>query len=73
MVQHTSSERATKGRFTLYLSPDMVDFDCKVSVIVNGHRVFNGYLKPDVRHLATSCACFFDPERLFPAAVEVVL
>ena len=73
MVQHTSSERATKGRFTLYLSPDMVDFDCKVSVIVNGRRVFNGYLKPDVRHLATSCACFFDPERLFPAAVEVAL
>lgn len=73
MVQHTSCERATKGRFTLYLSPDMVDFDRKVSVIVNGRRVFNGYLKPDVRHLATSCACFFDPERLFPAAVEVVL
>lgn len=73
MVQHTSTARASKGKFTLYLSPDMVDFGRKVQVIVNGRRVFSGYLKPDVRHLAASCACFFDPERLFPAAVEITL
>ncbi|MBR4857235.1 MAG: hypothetical protein IKU94_11515, partial [Bacteroidaceae bacterium] len=62
-----------KGRFTLYLSPDMVDFGRKVTVIVNDRRVFKGYLESDVRHLAASCACFYDPERLFPAAVEVEL
>ena len=73
MVQHTNRERVTKGRFTLYLSPDMVDFGRKVTVVVNDRRVFKGYLESDVRHLAASCACFYDPERLFPAAVEVEL
>ena len=51
----------------------MVDFGKKVTLVVNGRRVFKGRLKPDLRHLIGSCACFFDPERLFAAGIDVNL
>ena len=71
--QQTTTSPVAKGKFTLYLSPDMVDFGKKVTLVVNGRRVFKGRLKPDLRYLAGSCACFFDPERLFAAGIDVNL
>lgn len=71
--QQTITSPVVKGGFTLYLAPDMVDFDKKVTLVVNGREVFKGRLKPDVRYLVNSCVCFFDPERLFPAGIEVNL
>ena len=69
--QQIKTSPVDKGRFTLYLAPDMVDFSKKVTLVVNGRRVFKGRLKPDLCHLVNSCACFFDPERLFAAAIDV--
>ena len=63
----------TEGAFTLYLSDDMVDFSKKVTLIVNGKQVYRGKVKPDMRHLVNSCACYFDPERLYAAGIEVRL
>lgn len=63
----------TEGAFTLYLSDDMVDFSKKVTLIVNGKEVYRGKVKPDMRHLVNSCACYFDPERLYAAGIEVRL
>jgi hypothetical protein len=51
----------------------MVDFGKKVTLVVNGRRVFKGRLKPDMRYLVGSCVCFFDPERLFVAGIDVNL
>ena len=62
---------ATKGRFTLYLSDEMVDFSQKVTLYVNGKQVYRGKLKPDVRHLVNSCALYFDPERVYATGIEV--
>ena len=64
---------AETGSFTLYLSDDMVDFDQKVTLLVNGKRVYRGKVKPDTRHLINSCATFFDPERVYAAGIEVRL
>lgn len=66
-------EPATTGRFTLYLSDDMVDFSKKVTLRVNGQCVYKGKVKPDTRHLINSCATFFDPERVYAAGIEVEL
>ena len=63
----------TKGRFTLYLADNMVDFAQKVTLIVNGKRIYHGKVKPDTRHLINSCATFFDPERLYATGIEVEL
>lgn len=62
-----------KGSFTLYLSDDMVDFNKKVTLLINGKHVFQGKIKPDTRHLINSCATFFDPERVYAAGIEVCL
>ena len=64
---------AEKGSFTLYLSDDMVDFSQKVTLIINGKRVYHGKVKPNTRHLINSCTTFFDPERIYAAGIEVKL
>lgn len=64
---------ATKGKITIYLSPELVDLSKKITLTVNGKQVFQGKVKPDLKHLVNSCAAFFDPARLYPAAVEVDL
>lgn len=63
--------KAVDGRCTIYLGPELVNLRRDVTVIVNGKKVFEGRLKPDVKHLVNSCALFFDPRRLYPAAVDV--
>lgn len=62
-----------KGKFVVYLNQNLVDFSKEVTVVVNNKQVFKGMLQSDVQHLVNSCATFFDPERVFPAAVEVHL
>lgn len=64
---------ATKGRFTLYLCQELVDLKKSVTVTVNGKEVFKGKVKPDLKHMVNSCATFYDPCRLFPAAIEITL
>ena len=64
---------ATKGCVTLYLNEKMFDLSKPVKVIVNGKEAFNGIVKPTLKAMVESCAEYFDPERLFPAAVDVVI
>ncbi len=64
---------AGKGRVTIYLCGELVDLEREITVTVNGKRAFRGMVKCERRHLANSCAAFFDPERLYPAAVEIDL
>ncbi len=64
---------ATKGKVIVYLNSELVDLKQKVTVTVNGKQVFQGKVKPDLKHMANSCATFFDPQRIYPAAIEVEL
>ena len=42
-------------------------------LIVNGKEIFRGKLKCTLANLVNSCAAFYDPNRLYPAAIEVDL
>lgn len=62
-----------KGKITVYLCDELVDLRKEVVLTVNGQKVFEGKVKPDIRHLVNSCAAYFDPLRLYPAAIEIDL
>jgi len=64
---------ATEGKVTIYLCPELVDLNRRITLTVNGKQVFRGRLQPELRHIVNSCAIFFDPHRLFPVAIEVDL
>lgn len=66
-------EPATGGRLRVYLNDQLVDLNRPVVIRVNGKKVFKGKVKRQLRHMVGSCALFFDPERIFPAAVDVEL
>ena len=42
-----------------------------MKVILNGTEIFNGMVSPTLGTMVESCALFYDPERLFPAAIDV--
>lgn len=62
---------ATKGKVRIYLNDKLVDLSKPVTVNVNGKKRFCGKAKMDGRYMVESLGEFFDPERIFPAAVEV--
>ena len=57
----------------IYLCEELVNLDKEITLTVNGKEVFKGKVKPELKHIVNSCAAFFDPERLYPAAIEVDL
>lgn len=61
------------GSFRVYLNENMVDLSKPVRIVVNGKEMCNEVLTPDVRHMVNSTACFFDPRRVFPVAVDIVI
>ena len=75
IVMHYRKEvqPATGGRLRIYLNDELVDLNRSVTIRVNGKKVFKGKVKRRLEHMANSCALFFDPERIFPAAVDVDL
>ncbi len=64
---------ATKGSVKFYLNEELFDLSKPIKVIVNGKEAFNGIVKPTLKAMVESCAEYFDPERLFPAEVDVVI
>ena len=64
---------ATKGNITIYLNEKLFDLSKPVKVLVNGKEAFNGIVKPTLKAMVESCAEYFDPERVFPASVEVLV
>ena len=57
----------------IYLNDELVDLSKPVTLTVNGKTAFSGKVKLEVDNIVNSCAAFFDPERLYPAAIEVDL
>ena len=64
-------EPASGGAFTLFLSEDMLNLRVPVYVRVNGRKVYHATPKPTVQSMLRSTAAFYDPERVFPVAIEV--
>ena len=63
--------RATKGHITIFLNEELFDLHKPIIVVLNGKIVHYGKVKPTLRSLVESCALFYDPERLFPAAIDI--
>lgn len=66
-----SYEPAAGGAFTLFLNEQMLSLRTPVTVRVNGRKRFFGTPRCDVASMARSLAAFYDPERIFPTAIEV--
>lgn len=62
---------ATKGKVIVYLNDALVDLTKEVVLTVNGKETFRGKVKLEIKNMVNSCAAFFDPMRLYPAAIEV--
>ena len=59
------------GKCDVDQDPELLDLSKPVRVLVNGQQVYSGMVKADWSHLVESCSRFFDPERLFPAAIDI--
>jgi predicted esterase len=64
---------ANKGKVVIYFNDKLIDLNNEVSISVNGKLAFRGMLKLSRKNIVESCAAFFDPDRLYPASVEVDL
>ena len=68
---HFEAETRGVERFTLLLSPDVVDFDAPVAVMVNGETVFDEMVERDVAALLTWAARDNDRTMLYAAELPV--
>lgn len=59
------------GKVTVYLSRELVDLSQPVTLYVNNRLMFRGKVPLRLENLLNSCATFYDPRRLYPAAIEV--
>ena len=64
-------EPITKGKVRLYLNEKEYDLTQPVKVVLNGTEIFNGMVGTNLKTMVESCAYYFDPERLFPAAIDI--
>lgn len=62
---------AHNGAFTLYLDEHLVNLSDKVIVKVNGKEVYNKRLQLDIKNMQESIATFYDPKRIYPAAINI--
>lgn len=58
-------------QFTIFLNSELVDLTRPVDVVVNGRNVYSGKPKLTLANMAESVATFYDPCRIYPAAVHV--
>lgn len=65
--------KTTLGNVTLFLNDKLVDLNKPVKIIVNNEELFNGMVSPSIKAMVESCALFFDPERVFPVAIDIDL
>ena len=62
---------AENGKLTLFLNEHLVDLKRPVQVFLNNRKVFSGMVPLNIKNLIRSTSVFNDPERMFPAAVEI--
>ena len=62
---------AKKGNITIYLNEELFNLEKPVKVFLNGKKIFKGKVKSNLATMVESCALFYDPERVFPAAIEI--
>lgn len=71
MLFEKSYAKATKGNITIFLTEKLFDFSKPITIIANGRLAYKGTVTPTLKSMVESCALFYDPERVFPAAVDI--
>lgn len=71
MLFEKSYKKADKGNITIFLTDKLFDLTKPITVIVNGRLAWKGKATPTLKSMVESCALFFDPERVFPAAIDI--
>ena len=56
---------------TIWLFPDLVDFDAPISVVYNGREVFSDRVEPDLGVSLAYAACWLDFDRLVHAGIRI--
>lgn len=69
----SKSKPLKSGSIDIYLSDDMIDLSKKIKVVYGGKKVFDKKVQLSENNLIESCAIFNDPERIFPAKIELKL
>ena len=64
-------KKAEKGNITIFLTEKLFDFEKPIIVVLNGKIVHNGVVTPTLKSMVESCALFYDPERVFSAAIDI--
>lgn len=64
---------ARSGKITLFLNEHLVDLSRPVTVMLNGRRVFQGIVRMKLENMLHATSVFYDPERLYPAAIQIEL
>jgi hypothetical protein len=74
----TNSDRGNKiaitspaRKHTLWLSPDMLDFEKRLRVTVNGTSKFNGFIKSDVGTILEDLRIRGDRQKIYEARLEL--
>ncbi|MGM9739563.1 MAG: hypothetical protein ACI3ZP_03080, partial [Candidatus Cryptobacteroides sp.] len=62
---------AKGGTVTIYLCDELLDLDSKVTVNLNGRRVWRGCPERRFEDVVNSCALFGDPRRLYTASITI--
>lgn len=71
MLFAKSYSDAKKGNITVFLNEELFNLEKPVEIVLNGKKIFSGTVTPTLKAMVESCALFFDPERIFPASIEI--
>lgn len=71
MFFERSYSAATKGNVTIFLNEQLFDLSKPIKVVLNGKEVYNSKPERTLEAMVESCAEYFDPERVFPAKIDI--
>ena len=69
----SAQKQITKGQLAIFLDTQYVDFNKRVTVFLNGKRVYRKKVNLDIQNMVESCALYGDPERIFPGKISISL
>ena len=64
-------KKSEGGKLRIYLNDQLVDMKKNVTIIVNGKQAYHGKVKANLQAMINSCSVYFDPYRVFQAAVDI--
>lgn len=67
----TITVKSAARKYTLWLSPDMLDFEKRLRVVVKGTSKYNGFIKSDVGTILEDLRIRGDRQKIFEARLEI--